>query len=342
MLLSEFDQGRYHTYPHANGFADGGRSIVLGQRVGTAASLWKIDLATRQETCVAEFTTSQKELWFDIAADASVLVTVADNVVWLIDLTSGETRPVYCDAGPRELYAIPSIRRDGQVVVVGHHGDTRHGVLRIDVASGEAKPIVEHAWLTGHPHLMPHDPAWISYCHEGRTDTIPDRMWAWHPEHAPQGRRLWDHGALNLCVGHEVASRHAASVLAVTYGVSPGTPRGLYEIFVDGRPPRLISEGNRDLHGNFSPDGRLAVVDTSGPHDEPGKGWENANGRSDILLIDCATGRRKLLARTAITSHPWHPHPVFTPDGMAIVYGEGSGDTGRVHLITLPQPAAFS
>jgi len=51
------------------------------------------------------------------------------------------------------------------------------------------------------------------------------------------------------------------------------------------------------------------------------------DGRSDILLVDPTTGRRKLIARSQITSHPWHPHPVFTPDGKAIVYAEGSGDT---------------
>jgi hypothetical protein len=137
-----------------------------------------------------------------------------------------------------------------------------------------------------------------------------------------------------------VASRHDRSVLAIAYGVSPEGPRGLYEVFFSGRPARLISQGDRDWHCNLSPDGGWAVVDTTGPHDLPGRGWENAEGRSDVLLVEMATGRRELLAHTTLTKHPWHPHPVFTPDGRGVVYSEARGDSGCVHLVTLPRHAA--
>jgi hypothetical protein len=220
-------------------------------------------------------------------------------------------------------------------VIAGFNHDERNGIIAINTRSGEGGVLVEHHWLTGHPHFSPFDPAWISYCHEGKTEIVSDRLWAWHAEHAPKGRALWDQLGGKLCVGHEVACRHDLSVLAVAYGVSPGGPRGLYEVYLDDRKPRLISKCDRDLHCNVSRDGKRMVVDTSGPHDLPGRGWENAEGRSDISLIDPATGQRKLLARSKITSHPWHPHPVFTPDGRAVVYGEGSGDTGRVHLLYL-------
>jgi hypothetical protein len=241
------------------------------------------------------------------------------------------------------LQTLPSIRIDGGAVLIGYQRDKAYGVLRIDTTTGVARTIVEHDWWINHAHFTPHDPSWISFCHEGRTETIPDRMWAWHAEHAPRGRALFDQASrtpgVHLYVGHEVACHHDASLLVVAYGASPEGPRGLYEVFLDDRRPRLISEADRDLHCNISPDGRQAVVDTSGKHDTPGRGWENADGFSDIILIDTATGRREVIARTTLVNHPWHPHPAFSPDGHSIVYAEGrkdpEGETGRIRWIRL-------
>jgi len=46
-VISEFERPRSHSYPHCNGFADGGDSVVLAQTdPAKGASLWKCDLRT--------------------------------------------------------------------------------------------------------------------------------------------------------------------------------------------------------------------------------------------------------------------------------------------------------
>lgn len=343
--LSEYSQRRYHAYPHANGFADGGASIVLGQLEEGAASLWKVDLSTGREAMLARFVAPaapafRPELWFDVAAHADVLVTVAEGAVQLVDVRRpGRSRELFRGSDGMNVQALPSITADGSRVVVYFERAGVWGVLAIDVASGKTQTLVQHAWMVGHCHFLPHDPEWVMYCHEGRCDTVPDRMWAWHARHAPQGKVLFDQASdvpgVPLQVGHEVGCQHENAAIVVAYGASPRGPRGVYEIFLDGRPPRLVSAADRDLHCNVSRDGRWIVVDTSGPHDLPGRGWEDAQARSDVLLSHPPTGQRQLLAHSGIRSHPWHPHPTFSPDGHAIVLGEADGDMGRVRLLRL-------
>lgn len=76
----------------------------------------------------------------------------------------------------------------------------------------------------------------------------------------------------------------------------------------------------------------------SGPLDTPGRGWQNAGQVSDVMLVDIATGARTLLARTAADRHPRHPHPVFTPDGTAVLHNDGDPSTGEVAAVLVPLP----
>ena len=198
-------------------------------------------------------------------------------------------------------------------------------------------------------HFCPHDDGWIGFCREGATETVFDRVWGWHALHAPEGCVLFDQRSEEpgnlLCVGHERWCFHDTSALVVAYGVSPGGPRGLYELYADNRPQRLVSQGDRDWHCSPSQDGRWAVVDTSGPHDAPGRGWENsaANGIrvSDILIIDMASGERRCLARHVAWGGE-HPHPIFCPDGAEIFYNERDLATDKNHIMRVSNPWCLS
>ncbi len=113
----------------------------------------------------------------------------------------------------------------------------------------------------------------------------------------------------------------------------------MYQIFNDTRSPRLISEGNRDWHVSPSHCGRWLVIDTTGPHDAPGRGWENAADISDILLIDTATGSRQFLARSRLRNDcHLHPHPIFSPDGSTIFYNESAPDTTGHRVLSVSNP----
>ncbi len=347
MLATVVKEGCYQTYPHANGFADGGQSIVLGRLNNGTASLWKVPPGSEKEFQICAFDISSERerlLWFDVARDANLLVTVAGGAVWLFDLNSpGNQKVVYQAQPPATISTqLPSITADGKRILIGLRQEEMHSVLSLDTASGEGHVLFEYPWFTNHFHFCPHDENWIGFCHEGPCEQIGKRVWGWHAEHAPRGRccfdQHWGDPAHELCVGHERWAFHESKIAVVAYGVSSGGPRGIYEAGTDGTS-RLISGGDRDLHLNVSRDGNWIVADTSGPHDLPGKGWEKAGGISDILLIDSRDGSRRWLARTRLQPrHPFHPHPVFSPDGRSVFYNEASADGhgGRVMRVANP------
>jgi hypothetical protein len=342
--VGDFSGKSYLTYPHANGFAEGGRYLVTGRVEDGQHSLWRHELSTGREVRVGALPTdanSRDPLWFDVARDAGRLVAVANNEVWLFDVINlGAPILAYREApGAGELHSLPSISADGARIAMVRRVDNRYEVVEITVEGGSARVLFSMPWFASHVHFSPHDESWIGFCHEGAADRITDRVWAWHGDLCPAGACLFDQRPQGLWFGHERWAFHTTSVYAVCYGTSPGGPRGIYELFLDGRPARLISEGNRDWHLNVSHDGRCVVVDTTGPHDQPGCGWENAGNISDIILIEVETGKRTFVARSGQSDrHPCHPHPVFDPSGHSIFYNEATQSGGGCKIMCIPNP----
>jgi hypothetical protein len=339
--LTDFSENLHLGYPHGNGFADGGNSLILGHLDQDAASIWKFDLvAGTKQRLSRSFT---KDLEFDVAFDANFLVAIAGNTVWRMGLDRfDDIVPIFHAPEGGSLHPLPSITRQGDRMVCGLYFPNRYICLGIDPKTGENTLYFEKPWFANHFHFCPYDEEWIGFAHEGKAEEISDRVWGWHSSSAPEGRCLFDQKTSSveqkLFVGHERWTFHDRSVLIVGYGVSPGTPRGIYEAFADGRDAVLISEGNRDFHLNVSQDGRWIVVDTTGPHDLPGRGWENADWISDILLIERSTGKRTFLARSRINTHPSHAHPVFSPDGRWIYFNEtdSSRKSNRINRVAHP------
>jgi len=338
-----FREGLYLTYPHSNGFCRDGRHVVLGKLEGPAASLWRCPLDAQDDHCLGSFDISGEEeklVWFDVARDADRLVASNGQQLWLIDLATGQRKSIYRAEAPAHLMSLTAINAAGTRVLVGLRFPDRWAALEVEVDSGRHRILFERPWYMNHFHYSPHDEAWIGFCHEGKCETVGDRVWGWHAAKAPEGRCLfeqnWGDPKRELCAGHERWSFHADSVIVVAYGASPGRPRGIYEARCDGNA-RLISEADRDLHVNISASGRWMAVDTSGPHDRAGRGWENAEGISDVLLLDPSNGRRRWLARTRIASHPSHPHPVFSRDERFVFYNESTDALGgnRVRRVVI-------
>ncbi len=346
--MQTFPSNSYFTYPHSNGFTRSG--LVYGRLLDKENILIRRDFETGEDTVI--FTAPRPEsgcLWYDIAQEVDLMATVSGETLVLIPLDEPEnTRTLYSAAAGCSLNGIMSLKSDGSCVLLGEcRTDGVKAAVEVDVRSGVARTLFSNTWWANHFHYCPHDENWVAYCHEGPTRTIPDRVWGWHATLAPAGRCLFDQQSgtpdLLLCVGHERWCFHKTAALAVAYGDSAAGPRGLYEIFVDGHSPRLVSEGDRDWHCNISRDGAFAVVDTTGSYAFPGKGWENNDHRSDVILIDMITGIRRHLFRTGEHSagyqHPFHPHPAISPDSRYVVFNDyipfAEGVSPAVRLITI-------
>lgn len=339
----------WFTYPHCNGFTADGSALVLGRFDRTDTVLLRHDLATGREDELARFPSSGAEpvvRWYDISLRSDRLATFVEDRVLVIDLDGDvRLREVHRAGTEWVLHRsdIPSIRADGKRLLSREtradgspHGRTR--VRELDLDSGRIADLFAHDWHCNHGHYCPADEAWVGYSHEGLTHTIPDRMWGWHRIQAPRGRCIFDQASdtpgVPLCVGHDRWMFHRPGAITVAYGVSPHGPRGIWEVPVDGQPPRLVSAGERDFHVNIDRAGVRAVLDTTGSLDCPGRGWDHSDDRSDILLVDMASGERSWLARTNEAGrrfpqrmrHPFHAHPAFSPDGRTVAFNDYTAD----------------
>ncbi|MFF0267131.1 oligogalacturonate lyase family protein [Kribbella sp. NPDC004536] len=327
-------QGAHLTYPHANGFHDDRVAVVRWDAERSATALVSVsldDAGDVQEICTVPGPyPNDNTVWFDVARSARRLAAVWDDALHLVDLDDPVAEVVYRG---RNLHGLVSINAAGDRVLVAEQEPCR--LLEVDVDTGGVRVVHTSSWWSNHAHYCPADEAWIGFSHEGPTETVPDRVWAWHASELPAGGCVLKQPD-GLYFGHERWAHHAVGAVVVAYGVSPGEPRGLYWTSPGEPEGRLLSRGDRYWHCDINRDGTLAVVDTSGPADRPGKGWENADNQSDVLLIDLRDGQVTPLARTLAKRHPAHPHPIFTPDSSSVLYNhlapDGTVSVGRVNL----------
>jgi len=347
--LTNYSDNFYLTYPHANSFIDRGKAIVIGRVEKGSFEMVRHNFAdgSRETLCSipappdltappynlggSNESWAARSIFWDATLDAesSFIVIGEREGIFGFDLQMGNEPSLLFRPDPGTLLSpLPMLRSDGKRVLINITSQDRKksSVVELERSTGRVIPVLDVSWWVSHSHYCPCDEEWIGYCHEGATEQVPDRVWGLHNSKLPKGGVLfdqsWNDPEKQLFVGHERWCFHAPTVLAVAYGVSPGRPRGIYEIYTDGQPARLVSEGDRDWHVGVSHDGRWAVVDTTGPHEAPGIGWENAELLSDIILLDMQTGDRQFLARTRHIRHPSHPHPVFSPDGQFIYYND--------------------
>ncbi len=337
---------RYITYPHCNGFRTSGNRVLINEAHPDHTLVIEFDLDRGTERPLLRIDDHLEYLWFDLPLEGDSLFYTTQTSLVMVDLDrSPMVRHELMRVGEgTHTHVLPSVSADGSTALLAYMDGNAHGFRLLDARNGTVLGQAQWNWFANHFHLSPFDPSWIGLCHEGPTETINDRIYAWHAQEAPEARCIFDqkpdsHGN-RLCVGHERWCFHERAALAIAYGVSPHGPRGVWKLS-PYHEPRLISEANRDWHCNVSRDGRFAVVDTTGPFDAPGCGWEGHGGVSDILLIDMQSGERRFVARSHLgAKQHCHPHPAFSPDGRWIVFNEclersDLGELSRVRCVQI-------
>jgi hypothetical protein len=121
-----------------------------------------------------------------------------------------------------------------------------------------------------------------------------------------------------------------AGSVVVAYGGNADS--GVWEADYDGSyNHRSINHFGYDAnHVNISRDGRWMVIDTT-----------SASGVSRVVAIDFATGVWRPLYTTSIQNHPWHPHPVISPDSRWVFFNDYNLQTLVAIEIDQAQLATF-
>jgi hypothetical protein len=145
-----------------------------------------------------------------------------------------------------------------------------------------------------------------------------------------------------LCVGHERWGFHDVSAYVPAYAVSPAGKRGLYEIFGDERPAKLLWENDVLWHCGMELSGRYVAVDTTGRFCEDKLTEEEfreyrdrhlqtdrvkGENDSDVALIDLQTRRALHVATVRRSQHPYHPHPAISPNRNWMIWNDAARES---------------
>lgn len=226
--------------------------------------------------------------------------------LWLVDVRSGEQRPLVADANmnlsPRWS---PDGRRIAYVSTAGGAGAQLH-VLYLE--SGTSMRV------TG----LPDEPGAMAWSPDGRQIAYTMRVPA-------EGVRLGK--APDKPEGAEWA-KPLTIIDRVTYRFDGGgyAKPGFDQIFVvssDGGAPRRVTTGNWDAAGpiDWSADGQRLFFTANRVED-----WERAANESEIYSVDLANGAIRALTDRRGPDMA----PKLSPDGRWIAY-LGSDDAGRSH-----------
>lgn len=348
-----FCQNAYLPYPHTNAFMDDHHVLMiqkdqLQSRIVSAEfdQTHTKDASVRSVVSLTAGGEADVHVIFDIARNAPRMALIYAQALYLLDPRESYAElppPIYRPQADTKLYSIPSIHVDGTRVLMLEQAGSIYTIKELDVATGQVKILLTKDWNVGHAHYIPGDESWVAFCHEGPTEKIPDRVWVWHATHAPEGKCVFDQRSDDpahfLNVGHERWGFHDATGLAVAYGCSPVGPRGLWQVFADGRLAKQIFKNDRCWHCDISRDGRFALADTTGTWNLAGHGWQGDDKNRSILLIDVISGKHRVLGSAGGDTHPYHPHPVFSPEGNVVFFNTKRGNDGAVMIVRLGDPA---
>ncbi|WP_420111092.1 hypothetical protein [Pseudactinotalea sp.] len=365
--LTSFEQYRYVTYPHLNGFVTDAEGTTTGIVVGqielepATMSLHLIDLETGAERELCRFGNpidpANPYSWYDVATDGTRIVTMFSNQVIAIDIEAETvtTRPVFTPPERHELSVIVTLHPHADRCLASYYPPGKKTgpsvLVEIDLVTGEVTQLLDSATELAHFQYCEADPSWIGFANQSRFahNYGPyNRLWAMHPEHAPRGKKIWDQiaGEGIVPTGHEAWAFddvYCVTVAADTTQPSntpcEGTP-GLWQIWPDEREPRLIVKAADYNHASISRQGDLAVVD-AGPARPPWlfPGWEG-----DPTNPEASIGRIELVSMTGAFAptpvadihfggvHPRHGHPGFSPDGAWVAFTDTDPATQRTRV----------
>ncbi|MFT4171972.1 MAG: oligogalacturonate lyase family protein [Rhodocyclaceae bacterium] len=215
-------------------------------------------------------------------------------------------------------------------------------LISIDIATGQARTLLEQAKWTGHPIYRPFDDNTVGYCHEGPLDLVDARMWL-IDEDGTHIRKIKQHEPGERCT-HEFWVPDGSKMMYVSY-----LRRGEHDRWICTADPVTLENevlmpmpACSHLMSNF--DGTRAVADGSGtPQDMADTSGHEQATDPFLYLFDftdkstrriCAhnTSWREYRANRQVT----HPHPAFTPDEKRVLYTSDFEGEPAIYLAELP------
>jgi oligogalacturonide lyase len=348
--LTNYKGHSHHLYFTNPGWHDQGRRLLIGTDRAGNTRLCSLDLAEG----------SMRELLNvdELAKGASApLLFLAVNPVreeayfWCgqlllaIDLTSGETRPLY-EIDQNYQPNICNVTADGRHVcsccyeAVGDQGSegllkgylgfreyfqarAHSQVLRVAVdGSGGEVVHEEHNWI-GHVNTSPTQPHLLSFCHEGPWADVAQRMWMLDM----QSGKVW-----------KLRPQEAGDAIGHEYWLEDGLTIGYHGKVSDQPVFGFVRYDNTERIEQAFP------FDSNHYHSNTqslivGDGPSHTN---HVLLwqFDGKTFTKpRILCEHRGSRHiqQLHIHPRFSPDGKEVLFTSDMSGYGQVYLVDVPK-----
>lgn len=210
-------------------------------------------------------------------------------------------------------------------------------VMRVDVLNGGARAIWgEHEWIS-HIITSPVDKNIVVFNHEGHWHLV-QRTWVVNA----QTMEVWPIVETKKYLeraGHEFFSKKGNIVTQYGRRDTPTSPWHCADLFIapDGTGMRKFEylPGEKPMHVQVNSTETYGIADGAYMIDGPKDGgrymamvkYEDGLAKQQILCVHDTSW---------LTQHS-HPHPIFTPDDQAVIFGTDRGGLSNVHMCYLPE-----
>lgn len=221
-----------------------------------------------------------------------------------------------------------------------YHKNPRCRLFSLNIETGERNVILDEKTWLGHPIYRPFDDNTVAFCHEGPHDLVRTRMW-FIDEDGKNVRKVRDQEEGEACT-HEFWVPDGSKMLFVSY-MHGQTDRWICSIDPEtlAFKKEMKMPACSHLMSNF--DGSLVVGDGSDtPVDVADASGHQLENDPNLYLFDLKAGTSKVIC-THDTS--WkvlngdrqinHPHPSFTPDSKAVLFGSDKNGTPAIYLASI-------
>ncbi|PLK48483.1 oligogalacturonate lyase family protein [Uliginosibacterium sp. TH139] len=359
--LSPPDVACPRNYFYQKCFTNDGRKLHFGGEFDGVFNIWMLDLNTGLARQITEGTGDNYHGAYLSPDDQYLFYTKSGREHRRVDLATLEEKIIYTvppewkgagtwvpNSACTHIAAMEILQAD---VVTGVSGwerfrkqfevNPRQRLMDIDIATGEARVVLDQRRHMGHPMFRPFDDSIMGFCHEGPHDLVDARMWFINSD-GTNLRKVKEHAPHESCM-HEFWVPDGSRLMYVSY------TKGDQDRFIGAADPVTLVNENimamppcAHLMSNFN--GSLLVGDGAGQlgdvADKDGHAFE---ADPYIHLFDMASRSHRKICRHDSTwaeykgnTQATHPHPSFTPDEKQVLFGSDREGKPGLYLADLP------
>lgn len=349
----------HRNYFYQKCFSDDGQQLLFAGNFDGAWNYHLMDMASQTATQLTQGTGDNTFGGFLTSNDKALIFVKNNKSLIRVDLATQEHHPLYeVEKGwvgygtwvpNSDCTKVVGIEikdtdyielTDWKKFAEMYHTKPRCRLISINLTTGERTTIFEDNNWMGHPLYRPFDDNTVAFCHEGPHDLIKTRMWL-VDENGNNLRKVYDQADNESCT-HEFWVPDGSKMIFVSY-LRGESDRFIYSVDPESLAFKRETQMPPCSHLMSNYDGSLVVGDGSDtPVDVADNSGHELVNDPNLYLFDLEAGSQRPICQHNTS---WevldgsrqvnHPHPSFTPNEKAVLYGSDVNGTPAIFMATL-------